>query len=166
MIAILNLQQNHIYINFQVNTRKLRSRRNAGRGKRFSGHSWAGSVVGAHDTDLVHLSKSPNYCRANDKKGILGTKVSMTLHFLFLSCKCQRFYRLSCLHLESYHVLGQRMCNKQPTVSKKMSIFMLWKRIQSSGETDILCLFKLVYKASIKCTRDSFAIYLKFSNTF
>ena len=61
---------------FQVNTRKLRSRRNAGRRKRFSGHSWPGSVLGASDTDLVHLSKSPNYCRANDKKGILGTKVS------------------------------------------------------------------------------------------
>jgi len=57
----------------KVNTRKLRSRRNAGRRKRFSGHM-AGSVVGARDTDLVHLFKSPNYCRANDKKGILGTK--------------------------------------------------------------------------------------------
>ena len=73
-----------------MNTRKLRSRRNAGRRKRFSGHM-VGSVVGARDTDLVHLFKSPNYCRANDKKGILGTKVSMTLHFSFLSCKCQRF---------------------------------------------------------------------------
>ena len=77
----------------QVNTRKLRSRRNAGRRKRYSGH-WAGTVVGAKDTDLVHLSKSPNYCRANDKKGILGTKVNSRSKPNYLICKVKFKYHL------------------------------------------------------------------------
>ena len=68
-------ESNRALTYLQVSNRSLRSRRNAARRKRFSGHSWAGSVIGAKDSDLVHLSKSPNYCRANDKKGILGTKV-------------------------------------------------------------------------------------------
>ena len=35
----------------------------------------AGSVIGARNTELVYLSRSPDYCKADDQHGILGTKV-------------------------------------------------------------------------------------------